>query len=211
MQYYLEPTVTVGKNVIIQPFAVVKGNTVLEDGCVVESFSYLDNAHVGKNTEIRSSRITDSTVGKDCTVGPNAHIRQGSVVGDNCRIGNYVELKNSTLGNGTKASHLAYIGDATVGKNCNIGCGVIFVNYDGKHKHHTNVGDNCFIGCNTNLVAPLEVGSGCYIACGTTVDSNLPAGAFSIGRSYLTVKENRAAKYLSHHADSHTATIEGSI
>ena len=202
MQYYIEPTVKVGKNVIIQPFAVVKGNTVLDDGCVVESFSYIDNPYIGKNTQVRSSRITDSKVGNNCTVGPNAHIRLNSVVCDNCRVGNFVELKNSTLGQESKASHLAYIGDATVGKNCNIGCGVIFVNYDGKRKHRCTVGDNCFIGCNTNLVAPLEIGASCYVACGTTVDSNLPAGAFSIGRSYLTVKENKAKKYLKDNTDS---------
>ena len=195
MQYYLEPTVTVGKNVIIQPFAVVKGNTVLEDGCVVESFSYLDNAHVGKNTEIRSSRITDSTVGKDCTVGPNAHIRQGSVVGDNCRIGNYVELKNSTLGNGTKASHLAYIGDATVGKNCNIGCGVIFCNYDGTRKAHSVVEDECFVGSNVNLVAPVKVGKGSYIAAGTTVTEDVPPGSFIIGRVRQQSHARLAEKY----------------
>lgn len=195
-QYVLEETVTVGKNVTIEPFAVVRGNSVLCDGCVVGSFSYVENSVVGSNTVVKASRICDSTVGNNCTVGPNAHLRNKTLVCDGCRVGNFVEVKNSTLGEGVKASHLAYVGDATVGKHTNIGCGVIFVNYDGKTKHRTTVGENCFIGCNSNLVAPLTIGNNCFVACGTTVDKDMPDGAFSIGRSYLTVKEGRAKKYL---------------
>ena len=180
-QYYLESTVVVGKNVEIQPFAVVKGNTVLHDNCVVGSFSFLENAEIGENTVVKASRICDSTVGSNCTVGPNAHLRNNARVKDNCRVGNFVEIKNSVLEQGVKASHLAYIGDATVGKNTNIGCGVIFVNYDGKTKHKTSVGENCFIGCNANLVAPLKIGNNCFVACGTTVDKDIPDGAFPSG------------------------------
>ncbi|MBQ8434207.1 MAG: hypothetical protein IJX23_05335 [Clostridia bacterium] len=158
MHYILDESVVVGTNVTIEPFAVVKGNTVLQDGCIVGSFSYIQDSVIGQNTVVKSSRIVSSKVGANCTVGPNAHLRDNTVVGEGCRIGNFVEIKNSTLGNGVKASHLAYIGDASVGKNTNIGCGVIFVNYDGKRKHKTTVGKNCFICCNTNLVAPLTVG-----------------------------------------------------
>ena len=195
-QYILDKTVSVGKNVTIEPFAVVRGTSVLCDGCVIGSFSYVENSVIGANTVIKASRICDSTVGNNCTVGPNAHLRDKTLVSDNCRVGNFVEIKNSTLGENVKASHLAYVGDATVGKHTNIGCGVIFVNYDGKTKHRTTVGEHCFIGCNSNLVAPLTVGNDCFIACGTTVDKDVPDGAFSIGRSYLTVKEGRADKYL---------------
>ncbi len=194
--YFLDSTVIVGKNVVIEPFAVVKGNTVLQDNCVVGSFSYIENSTIGCGTVVRSSRICNSTIGKNCTIGPNAHLRENACVGDNCRVGNFVEIKNSTLCENVKASHLAYIGDAYVGKNTNIGCGVIFVNYDGKTKHKTHVGENCFIGCNANLVAPLDIGNNCFVACGTTVDRNVPDGAFSIGRSYLTIKEGKATKYL---------------
>lgn len=194
--YVLEDSVYVGKNVTIEPFAVVRGNSVLCDGCVVGSFSYVENSVIGANTVVKSSRICDSTVGNNCTVGPNAHLRNNTLVCDNCRVGNFVEVKNSTLGEGVKASHLAYVGDATVGRGTNIGCGVIFVNYDGKTKHRTTVGEHCFIGCNCNLVAPLTIGNNCFVACGTTVDKNVPGGAFIIGRSYLTVKEGRADKYL---------------
>lgn len=196
VEYVLETSVKVGKGVIIEPFAVVKGNSVLADGCVVGSFSYVENSTIGANTVVKSSRICDSVVGANCTVGPNAHLRDNAVVSNNCRVGNFVEIKNSTLHEGVKASHLSYVGDATVGKGTNIGCGVIFVNYDGKTKHKTRVGDNCFIGCNANLVAPLSIGDECFVACGTTVDKDMPAGAFSIGRSYLTIKEGKAKKYL---------------
>ncbi len=195
-EYILEKTVKVGRDVTIEPYAVVKGNTVLGDHCIVGSFSYLDNADIGAYTQIKSSRVTDSSVGSHCTVGPNAHLREGAVVGDNCRVGNYVEIKRSILHDGVKAAHLSYIGDADVGARTNIGCGVIFVNFDGKLKHRASVGEDCFIGCNANLVAPLTVGKGCFIACGTTVDKDMPDGAFSIGRSYLTVKEGKAGKYL---------------
>ena len=194
--YVLEDSVKVGKGVVIEPFAVVKGNTVLNDGCVVGSFSYISNATIGRNTVVQSSRITDSVVGDNCTVGPNAHLRNNAFVGNGCRIGNYVEIKNSKLMEGVKASHLSYVGDAVVGARTNIGCGVVFVNYDGRTKHRTTVGDDCFIGCNANLVAPLTIGKDCFVACGTTVDKDMPDGAFSIGRSYLTIKEKRAYKYL---------------
>ncbi len=194
--YFMEETVILGKDVVIEPYCVLKGNTVIGDGCVIGSFSYIDNSRIGGGTVVRASRITDSYVGKRCTVGPFAHLRQQASVGDNCRVGNYVEIKHSVLEDGVKASHLAYVGDAEVGKNTNIGCGVIFVNFDGRDKHKTTVGRNCFIGCNSNLVAPLSVGDDCFVACGTTVDKDMPDGAFSIGRSYLTVKEGKAYKYI---------------
>ncbi|MCM1043218.1 MAG: hypothetical protein NC350_03290 [Corallococcus sp.] len=192
----IDDTVKIGKNVNIEPFCVILGNTQIGDDSTIESFSYLVNARIGKNTVVRSSRICDSTVGDGCSIGPNAHLRQNATVNDNCRVGNFVEIKNSTLGEKTKASHLAYIGDADIGKNCNIGCGVIFVNYDGREKHHTAVGDNCFIGCNSNLVAPVTVGDNCFVACGATVDRDIPTNSFSIGRSKISVKENYAQKYL---------------
>ena len=195
-EYILEESVKVGKNVTIEPFAVIKGNSVLGDGCVVGSFSYIENSTIGADTVVKSSRITDSSVGCNCTVGPNAHLRDNAKVGNSCRVGNFVEIKKSVLHDGVKAAHLSYIGDAEVGARTNIGCGVVFVNFDGREKHKTTVGEDCFIGCNANLVAPLTVGRDCFVACGTTVDKDMPDGAFSIGRSYLTVKEGRAQKYL---------------
>lgn len=195
-QYILDDTVKVGNNVTIEPFAVVKGNTVLRDGCTIGSFSYICNADIGENTVVNASRICDSTVGANCTIGPYAHLRNNAAVGDNCRAGNFVEIKKSVLQQNVKASHLSYIGDAEVGAKTNIGCGVIFVNYDGKTKHKTAVGKNCFIGCNSNLVAPVNVGDDCFVACDTTVTEDVPDGAFVIGRSKMTVKEDAAGKYL---------------
>lgn len=194
--FVLENSVIVGKNVVIEPFAVVKGNTMLGDNVVIGSFSYVENSVIGDGTVVRSSRVTDSTVGANCTLGPNAHLRQGTVVEDCCRIGNFVEIKNSTLKCGVKASHLAYIGDAFVGEKTNVGCGTVFVNYNGKTKSKTIVGKNCFLGCNSNLIAPVTLGDNVFVACGTTVDHDLPTDAFSIGRSYQTVKEGRAQRYL---------------
>lgn len=198
MNGIVESTVTVGKNVVIEPFAVVKGNSVLCDGCVVGSFSYVENSVIGSGTVVRASRITDSVLGDNCTVGPNAHLRQNAFVAEGCRVGNFVEIKNSTLHEGVKVSHLAYVGDAEVGAKTNVGCGVIFVNYDGVKKHRSKVGKNCFIGCNSCLVAPVTVGDGCFVACGTTVERDVPNGAFCIGRSRMTIKLDKAVDYLGH-------------
>lgn len=195
-QYFLDDTVVVGDNVTIEPFAVVLGNTVLRDGCTIGSFSYIFNADIGENAVVNASRVCDSAVGANCKVGPFAHLRNNAVVGDDCRVGNFVEIKKSDLHNGVKASHLTYIGDAEVGAKTNVGCGVIFVNYDGKEKHKTTVGKNCFIGCNSNLVAPVNIGDGCFVACDTTVTEDLPANSFAIGRSKATVKRNGASKYI---------------
>ena len=116
------------------------------------------------------------------------------MVGDGCRIGDFVELKKSTIGNGTKVSHLTYIGDATVGERVNFGCGTVVVNYDGYHKYRTEIGDDCFIGCNTNLVAPVRVGEGAYTAAGSTITDEVPADSLAIARTRQTVKKQWAAK-----------------
>ena len=195
--YYMDDTVTVGDNVTIEPYAVILGNTILRDGCTVGSFSYLINADIGENAVVNASRVVDSKVGANCSVGPYSHLRNGAVVGDDCRIGNFVEIKKSDLQCKVKASHLSYIGDAQVGAGTNVGCGVIFVNYDGKTKHRTTVGKNCFIGCNSNLIAPVKVGDDCFVACDTTVTSDVPSGSLVIGRSKMTVKQDRASKYIS--------------
>lgn len=195
-QYYLDDTVKVGDNVTIEPFAVVLGNTVLRDNCTVGSFSYILDSDIGSGTIVNASRIVNSAVGDNCSVGPYAHLRDGALVGDECRIGNFVEIKKSDLHCGVKASHLAYLGDAEVGERTNIGCGVIFVNYNGKTKNKTTVGKNCFIGCNSNLIAPITVGDGCFVACDTTVTSDVPADSFVIGRSKMTIKPNGAKKYI---------------
>lgn len=196
MNYTVESTVKIGTNVTIQPYAVIKGNSVIGDNSVIGSGSYIEDSVIGDNTTIKHSYIVNSKVGNDCTVGPFAHLRNNSIVQDNCRVGNFVEIKNSTLGQHSKASHLAYIGDALIGKGCNIGCGVIFVNFDGKHKHMSTVGNNSFIGCNSNIIAPVNIGNNCFVACGTNVNVDIESNAFAIGRSELIVKQDYAKKYI---------------
>lgn len=137
----------------------------------------------------------DTFVGAGSRIGPYAYLRKGAKVGHGCRVGDFTEIKNAALGDGSKMAHLAYLGDADVGKNCNIGCGVVFVNYDGKEKHRSVVEDDCFIGSNCNVVAPVHMRKGTYLACGTTLTRDLQAGDFCIGRVRETVKPGRAAKY----------------
>lgn len=184
-----------GKSVVergatVEPYAIVKASRV-QCGAVVGSFSEVENAVIGQNARVTHSVVRDSTVGQNATVGPFAYIRNQSVVGDGCRIGDFVEIKNSTLGEGVKASHLAYVGDATVGEGTNVGCGTVFANYDGVKKRQTKVGKGVFIGANTNLVAPVVVGDNAYIAAATTVTEDVPSGAFVIGRVRAEKKQRK--------------------
>lgn len=163
---------------------------------VIDDKSVIENSTIEKNVEIKSSYIEESFVDENSKIGPFAHLRPGSKIGKNCKIGNFCEIKNSTIGDGTKVSHLAYVGDAIVGKNCNIGCGAIFVNYNGKKKQQIVLGDNVFVGSNCNLIAPLKIESNVYICAGTTVTQNLSEDDFVVGRSRETIKKNRAHEYL---------------
>ena len=186
---------TIGIDVKIEPDTVVfpgsqlKGATSIGPDCEIGPYAILENAEVGAGTAIRQSTVVDSYVGKDAKIGPYAYLRPGSIIENNVKLGDFVEVKNSTVGEGSKASHLAYIGDADIGKRVNISCGVVFVNYDGKNKHRTKVGDDVFIGCNVNLVAPVIVNNKAYVAAGTTVTEAVPEGALCIGRSRQENKE----------------------
>lgn len=191
---YISADAKIGKDTILQPGTMIEGMTVIGSNCVIGPNSQLSNSTIGDRTTVNSSVILDSKVGADTTVGPFAHIRPESELGDNVRIGNFVEVKKSTLGEGSKASHLSYIGDAEIGKNVNFGCGTIVVNYDGKNKHQTTVEDDSFIGCNANLVAPLEIGKGAFVAAGSTVTKDVPADALAIGRARQENKENYVSK-----------------
>lgn len=159
----------------------------------------VENSVIGKGSEVVSSHIFSSRVGDNVKIGPNAHLRPNTIIEDNCRIGNFVEIKNSKVGKGTKIAHLTYVGDAEIGKNCNIGCGVIFVNYNGKEKNKIKIGNNVFVGSNCNLIAPLNIGDNVYICAGTTVTKDLAEGDFVIGRVREETKPNRAYKYLKPH------------
>jgi len=187
----------ISKESLISPLAKIDkratlvGNCIVEDGAVIFGECYLENAIICKNANIKSSYISDSEIGQETTVGPFANIKANSKISNNCRIGNFVEIKNSTLGSWTKAAHLVYIGDAEVGERVNIGCGVVFANYDGKNKHRCKVGNDVFIGCNCNLIAPRKIGNNCFIAAGTTLTQDLPNNSFSIGRQKDKFVENK--------------------
>ena len=167
--------------------AYISGGSHIGRGARIMPLCHIEGAHVGGGTVVFSSTLIGAHIGENCTVGPYAYLRCGATVGNNCRIGDFVEVKASTLGDGTKAAHLAYIGDAEIGKNANIGCGVVFCNYDGEKKQKSTIGDGVFIGANSNIVAPVLIKEGAYIAAGTTVTCDIESGDFCIGRSRETV------------------------
>jgi len=178
-------------NVIIYPGVILEGKCKIRSGAVIGANSHLKNSQIGEGVHINQSVLYDSIVGDHTMVGPFAFLRQNANVGRNCRIGDFVEIKNSTLGDGTKSAHLAYIGDASVGKNVNIGCGAITANYDGKKKHRTVIGDGAFVGSNVNLVAPVTIGDGAVIAAGSTVTEDVSSCALCIARARQVEKPNR--------------------
>ncbi|AIO19301.1 Bifunctional protein GlmU [Candidatus Izimaplasma bacterium HR1] len=195
-------TVTIGENVIIEgnvtiyPNTYITGESIIKSGSKIGPNSEIHTSVIHNNVRVKHSLIFDSEVKSDTVVGPFAHLRNGAVIGENARIGNFVEVKNSIIGDGTKSAHLAYIGDTETGKNVNFGCGSITVNYDGLNKHRTKIGDDVFIGCNTNLIAPVEVGSRVFIAAGSTVTKNVPEGAFTIARNRQINKEDYAKNFI---------------
>ncbi|MCL2605387.1 MAG: hypothetical protein FWD90_13005 [Defluviitaleaceae bacterium] len=186
---YIDETVEIAADVTIYPNAVLEGACKIEAGAYIGPGAHLKNVYVGPNAKIHSySVLTDAKVGADTDIGPFAYLRGNAEVGERCRIGSFVEIKKSRVGDDTNAAHLAYIGDAAVGRNVNIGCGVITANYDGKTKSRTVIGDNAFIGSNANLIAPVEVGEWGYIAAGSTVNEDIPADALAIARARQVVK-----------------------
>lgn len=179
---YIEYGATIERDVMIYPGTRIDRKSVIKEGAEIYS-STIKNSTIGEDVIIRSSEIEDSSLGRGTTVGPYAHLRPNSHVGENCKIGNFVEVKNSNVGDGSKMSHLAYIGDADVGSGVNIGCGVVFVNYDGRDKFRAKVGDNAFIGSNANLVAPIEVEENGYVAAGSTITKKVLKGQLSLERA----------------------------
>jgi bifunctional UDP-N-acetylglucosamine pyrophosphorylase / glucosamine-1-phosphate N-acetyltransferase len=180
---YIETAVEIEADVVVYPGNMLQGNSFIAGGTVLYPNNRIEDSRIGSNCTIQSSVILKSSVGNAVSVGPFAYIRPESVIGNSVKIGDFVEIKKSIIGDNTKVSHLTYIGDAEVGKDCNFGCGTVTVNYDGANKFKTIVGDNAFIGCNTNLVAPVEVKSNSYIAAGSTITDEVPEGALAIARA----------------------------
>ena len=193
---FIDDTVIIGENVIIYENNRIEGNTVIGNNVVLLPNNYIVDTVIGDGTTVNYSQSEKATVGKNCSIGPFSRLRPNADIGDNAKIGNFVEIKNAVIGDGTKVSHLAYVGDAAVGKNCNIGCGAIFVNYNGRSKSRTFVGDNCFIGSNCNIIAPVNIESDSYICAGTTVTDSVKTDDFVIGRVRQQVKTGRAHDYL---------------
>ncbi|WP_373897383.1 bifunctional UDP-N-acetylglucosamine diphosphorylase/glucosamine-1-phosphate N-acetyltransferase GlmU [Haloimpatiens sp. FM7315] len=186
---YIGDEVEIAKDTIIYPGNVLEGKTVIGEGCTLYPNSRIKDSIIESSVNIQSSVILESKIGENTTVGPFAYIRPETTIGKKARIGDFVEIKKSTIGDGTKVSHLTYIGDAEVGSGCNFGCGTVVVNYDGQKKYKTIIGNNSFIGCNTNLVSPVEVKDNTYIAAGSTITKEVPEGALAIARAKQVNKE----------------------
>ena len=191
---YIGPRVTVGGGTIILPGTILRGETHIGRSCEIGPNAMLTDCTVGDRVKVNSSQLISSTVDSGTTVGPFAYVRPGCHVGAGVKVGDFVELKNSTIGDGTKISHLTYVGDSDVGAGVNFGCGTVTVNYDGEKKFRTVIGDRAFIGCNTNLVAPVHIGDGAYTAAGSTITEDVPDDSLAIARDRQVVKKNWAAR-----------------
>ena len=191
---YIGPNVIIEQDVTIYPGTKITGKTIIKSKATIGPNTEIQNSTIGEETSIRQSVVIDSKVGNHVKVGPYAHLRPETDLEDEVRVGNFVELKNASLGKGSKASHLSYIGDAQVGSNVNFGCGTITVNYDGVKKHETVIKSDAFIGCNTNLIAPVTIGEGAFTAAGSTITKDVPDHALSVARSKQVNKENYALR-----------------
>ena len=185
---YIDETVEIGAGTIIGSCVTLEGHTVIGQNCIIRQNTRISDSQIEDEVEIESSVILESSVGRGTMVGPFAYLRPHTKVGAHCKVGDFVEMKNSSFGDGSKAAHLTYVGDADVGSGVNLGCGVVFVNYDGARKYRTQVGDDVFIGCNSNLISPVSLGDGAYIAAGSTVTEDVEADALYIARSRGTQK-----------------------
>ncbi len=185
---YLDVDVKIGQDTIIEPNTYLLRGTVIGEQCVIGPSTRIADSTLGNNVRVVMSQITESVLGDGVKVGPFAHLRPGSRLAANVKIGDFVEVKNSTLGVGAQASHLSYIGDAEIGAGVNIGAGAVTCNYDGVHKYRTIVGDNAFIGTNSTLVAPVTIGAGAFVAAGSPITEDVPPGALALARTRPTIK-----------------------
>ncbi|MEC1623395.1 bifunctional UDP-N-acetylglucosamine diphosphorylase/glucosamine-1-phosphate N-acetyltransferase GlmU [Bacillus mojavensis] len=194
MNTYISPEAVIGSDTVIYPGTVIKGEVQIGEDTIIGPHTEIMNSSIGSRTVIKQSVVNNSKVGNDVNIGPFAHIRPDSVIGHEVKIGNFVEIKKTQFGDRSKASHLSYVGDAEVGKDVNLGCGSITVNYDGKNKYLTKIEDGAFIGCNSNLVAPVTVGEGAYVAAGSTVTEDVPGKALAIARARQVNKDDYVKK-----------------
>ena len=180
----IDGAVTVGADTVIEPFVHLLGNTHVGQDCLIRSYSVIQNSTLADSVLVRQGCVLDqATVGEGASLGPYAHLRPESHIGKSAHIGNFVETKSTTVGEGSKAGHLTYLGNAEIGANCNIGAGVITCNYDGVLKHPTKIGDGVFVGSDSTLVAPVTLESGAYVAAGSCITDDVPADALALGRA----------------------------
>ena len=191
---YVEDLASIAADVRLLPMTIVEGACRIGPGCEVGPGSHVRDSELGEGCRVWHSVVEGSVLGPGCAVGPFAHLRPGTRLGRDVAVGNFAELKNAVLGDGTKQHHHSYVGDAELGAGVNVGAGVVTVNFDGRRKERTVVGDRAFLGCNANLIAPIEIGAGAYVAAGSTCDGPVPAGALGIARARLEVKEGWVAR-----------------
>lgn len=189
-QTYIDADVVIGEDTVIEPSVYLKGKTRIGKNVHISMNSEIIDTIIEDGVTVRSSSIEQSYVAKGADVGPMAHIRPNSRLMERVHVGNFVEVKNATIGADTKMGHLTYIGDATLGERINVGCGTIVVNYDGKHKHHSTIGSDSFIGCNANIISPVDIGDRAFIAAGSTITKDVPSQALAIARSKQENKED---------------------
>ncbi|HEY3067175.1 MAG TPA: bifunctional UDP-N-acetylglucosamine diphosphorylase/glucosamine-1-phosphate N-acetyltransferase GlmU [Methylomirabilota bacterium] len=201
---YVEDTVTIAADTVVYPNVLIEGATTIGGGSVIGAGCQISGSRLDDRVTLKPyCVITESVVEEDAVLGPFCHLRPQSHIGARARVGNFVELKKSRLGRGAKANHLAYLGDATVGDDSNIGAGTITCNYDGVNKHRTMIGAGAFVGTNSSLVAPLTIGEGAYIGAGSTITKDVPPGALAVSRAQQTVKEGWAARKMKGRAQKH--------
>lgn len=193
---YIDEEVVIAPGATIYPNCFLEGKTRIDAGVVIGANSKIVNSLIGRDTKIESSWIINSEVKEETSIGPYAHIREHCEIGSKCRIGNFVEMKKTRFGNLSRCAHLSYLGDCDVGEDVNIGCGVVTVNYDGKHKYKTIIGNHSFIGSNANLIAPIHIGDYAVVAAGSTVSSDVKDEEMGIARSRQTNKPGLGKKYI---------------
>ena len=191
---YIDYTVKIAPGAVIYPNTYLEGDTFISEAAVIGPDSRIVASKIGKGSQVLKSIVLESVIGEESTVGPFSYIRPGSEVKNKVKIGDFVELKKAVIDDGTKIPHFVYAGDASIGKACNISCGVITANYDGKAKYRTEIGDNVFVGCNSTLVAPVKLEDNTFVAAGSTIVEDVKSGNLAIARAYQVAKEGWVQK-----------------
>lgn len=191
---YIEKGVRIGADTVLLPGCILKGNTEIGEDCLIGPFTEMTDSRVGSGTEIKRSILLEATVGDKGSIGPFAYLRPGAKLADSVKVGDFVEIKNAAIGEGSKVPHLSYVGDAVVGSHVNIGCGAITANYDGFNKSVTEIGDHSFIGSNANLIAPVKIGRGAYVVAGSTITHDVGDNDLAIARERQVTKQGYAEK-----------------